>query len=390
MEKSFELSKSIEEIVDKLRLHLPFHLNVIDELYINENAHSRILCKLLQYRNDKGKFEYLESLLEYINEKLNKEEKNNFQNIIIKYPEITQEEERIDLWVKDVDYAIIFENKIYYAQDQEEQISRYIEKTRKHKNKYKDKQIFIVYLLPTSESDPSEQTWGKEKEKFKNNYIKLAYRDDILPWLQKSILPNIRNKDVYLLTAISQYVDYLNGLFSKRENLKKMNKEIQEQIDNLLEMSDWNEEDKIKKLDEEISKLQATVNHLSEYKQKINQEILDNIKAETKIKIEKEYKEVDYLDYGSGGVKIIYKDIVYYLYIHTDGRWYCQFQYGTEVPSEKRDIQNCEIVINSGIRKILSSGRNKDCIWKYSGGSPEKAYEFFQESIKCILDFLNT
>ena len=36
------------------RSRLPYQLNVIDELHINENAHSRILLKLLQYQTRKG------------------------------------------------------------------------------------------------------------------------------------------------------------------------------------------------------------------------------------------------------------------------------------------------------------------------------------------------
>ena len=43
-----------------LKQRLPYHLNVIDELHINENAHSRILCKLLQYQSENGKYEFLE------------------------------------------------------------------------------------------------------------------------------------------------------------------------------------------------------------------------------------------------------------------------------------------------------------------------------------------
>ena len=41
----------------ELESRLPYHINVIDELHINENAHSRILCKLLLYQTANGKFE---------------------------------------------------------------------------------------------------------------------------------------------------------------------------------------------------------------------------------------------------------------------------------------------------------------------------------------------
>ena len=86
---------------------LPYHLNVIDELYINENGHSRILAKLLQYKSQTQQYEMLESLIDFIAENL---KKDSFGSIKVVNPEITQEKERIDLWVREKgQYAIIFE-----------------------------------------------------------------------------------------------------------------------------------------------------------------------------------------------------------------------------------------------------------------------------------------
>ena len=73
-----------------------YHINVIEELHINENGHSRILCKLLQYRAANGKYVFLESLLEAIGKI-----KPEFAGIKIYNPKITQEKKRIDLWVRD-------------------------------------------------------------------------------------------------------------------------------------------------------------------------------------------------------------------------------------------------------------------------------------------------
>ena len=42
---------------------LPFHFNVIDELHANENAHSRILQKILLYKRQ-NKYPFLLSFLE--------------------------------------------------------------------------------------------------------------------------------------------------------------------------------------------------------------------------------------------------------------------------------------------------------------------------------------
>ena len=90
---------------------MPYNINVIDELHINENGHSRILTKLLQFKNQDGKYEILESLLKYI---VNVAHCENFGKIHITKPIITQEKCRIDLWIRDKGYALIFENKVYY------------------------------------------------------------------------------------------------------------------------------------------------------------------------------------------------------------------------------------------------------------------------------------
>ena len=218
-EISDELIKLLNEFNEKyslLKRSLPYHLNVIDELHINENAHSRILCKLLQYQSESGKYEFLESLLNFIVKNKGVE---SFSKREIKSPKISQEIERIDLWVKDKDYAIIFENKVYDANDQEAQIARYINKTRACD--YEDEKIYIIYMPSTGECEASEQTWidlsnpqkPNLKKKFQERYAKLSFREDILKWLKDGVIPNIRYKEKYLHSAINQYVDYLEGLF---------------------------------------------------------------------------------------------------------------------------------------------------------------------------------
>ena len=50
----------------QMEAKLPYHLNVIDELYINENGHSRILAKLLQYKSENQQYDMLESIIDFI------------------------------------------------------------------------------------------------------------------------------------------------------------------------------------------------------------------------------------------------------------------------------------------------------------------------------------
>lgn len=258
----------------RLKRSLPYHLNVIDELHINENAHSRILCKLLQYQSESGKYEFLESLLYYI---VKNKSVESFSNIEIKSPKITQEIERIDLWVKDKDYAIIFENKVYDANDQEAQIARYIAKTKDCN--YALENIYVIYLPSSKGNEPSEQTWvyeGKDyKTEFENRYVNLSFRDDVLKWLKNSILPSIKYKDSYLLNAISQYIDYLEGYFDKRNINKNMNMELNQFLEKEIKRelktnSEVSAEKKLEILTRKEGEIQNLLNFINEKKKDVN------------------------------------------------------------------------------------------------------------------------
>lgn len=219
-----ELVADVKRCIEQNRHLLPYHLNIIDELHINENGHSRILCKLLQYKSQSGEYVVLQSLLGYI-----AEQNSEYRSIHIHSPLITQEQCRIDLWVRDRvgGYAIIFENKVYNATDQEAQLSRYIECTKA--NGFTDKQIFVVYLSQQG-SEPAEQSWGAYNSEYKQRYINLSFRDDILPWLKKCVIPTVPDKDYILRCAIEQYTDYLDGVFGFRTIDKELNMRVEECI----------------------------------------------------------------------------------------------------------------------------------------------------------------
>ena len=58
--ENIELAKALGDYYKEQEAALPFHINVIDELHANENAHTRILTHLLKYKED-GKHVILSS-----------------------------------------------------------------------------------------------------------------------------------------------------------------------------------------------------------------------------------------------------------------------------------------------------------------------------------------
>ena len=263
-----------KELYQKAEAKQPYHINVIDELHANENAHSRILAKLLQQE------EILESFIECLTEK----RCGSFDKIKIESPTVTQETERIDLWIRDKTYAIIIENKIHYAGDQERQLERYIDKTREG---FCNEQIYVVYLSPRWE-EPDEQSWGEYKDEFKERYLNLSFSDDILLWLKEKVLPNVKLKDVFLRSAIEQYIDHLEGIFSLRTINNKMNMELQDFIKQELGLDETPPIENIAKLlakQEEVNMLNNQINVLiNEMKKEADKPFFEKWEKETSLK----------------------------------------------------------------------------------------------------------
>ncbi len=250
------LLKDFMVVYGKEKQKLPYHINILDLLWANENAHSRIFSELLKQKNGL-KFELLENFINYL------KTLNSYFDFKIIKPKITSEKDRIDLLILDEDYALIIENKIHSAVDQEVQIARYITKVKD--KGIKEKNIFIIYLTRDGDKKPSDQTWGSKEEdykkRFKERFFELSFRENILPWMKNGVLPNCRVKDVFLKSTIEQYIDYLEGMFNKREIHKAMNEELKKHIISVLEL-DSNPEENISKLEKKLEEILKLENQL--------------------------------------------------------------------------------------------------------------------------------
>lgn len=366
----FILSQRYDAFYKKVALKLPYHINVIDELYANENAHSRILAKLLQQKTAHNRFEILESFIEYMTE----QKSATFCKIKIENPIITQETERIDLWIRDKTYAIIIENKIHYAGDQERQLERYISKTKE--KGFIDEQIYVVYLSPRHE-EPDFQSWGESKDIFNERYLNLSFNYDILKWLNEKVMPNLKLKDVYLRSAIEQYIDHLNGIFDLRTINNKMNMELPNFIKQELELNGTPTEN--------IPKLIAKQQEIN----KVNDQINLLIKEEEKSIFDKWQKElsVQYPDLCSvyeerkrtGFIVPIDDSISVRLSISFDSQLYCQ------IDMDIFDNQNLPESVREKTKHLLPKNNRNNQIWKYFNRYDyEGVFSCFQDVIKIL------
>lgn len=199
-----------------------YDINLIDELHANENAHTRILMKLLEFTRDNNYY-ILQKFLELLNERL--EDTYKIENFVS--PKFKYQWADIDGYIyQDKKNAIIIENKIQWAIDQDKQIQRYIDSANKFGN-IDPEQIYVVYLTDDGRkkvSDCSLTPYAKEilgvEEDETGRFIEINYKEDLLPFF-KDILSYLDfSKEIYLKSALIQYIDYLDGRFGLREREK--------------------------------------------------------------------------------------------------------------------------------------------------------------------------
>lgn len=217
-----ELCSRIQELYFEGVNRLHYGANLIDELHANENAHSRILRMLIAYRGD-GTYPVFKSFL-----KLMTMHCGYAKDLKVCSPLFSNEEARIDVLIKDYKsekpYAIIIENKVCDAVDQDAQIQRYVDAVM---NDCPCERIFVIYLTKDKEKVVTERSFtqkaqailGYTKES-NGRYIPINYKDDILPWLEQDVLPNLPIKESLLAASVKLYIDYLKGMFMMRENEK--------------------------------------------------------------------------------------------------------------------------------------------------------------------------
>ena len=255
-DKLIKVAKELNELYKSKKAALPYSINVIRELHANENANSRILRGLLQYSHN-GQYPVLQSFIERLRTIADCPIDISIQN-----PELTNEQDnRIDLLIKEKkSYAIIVENKIWGASDQEEQIERYIDYVIDLG--IPRRSIFVVYLTLDGNKKVSDISLTDKAKKHlgysnKNNgrFICMNFKDDIMPWLDTLMdLEETRNEPL-LSSSITLYIDFLKEYFDAREEDIEIENYLEKQLmdklqaNSLKELLDtWEDVDKLQEI----------------------------------------------------------------------------------------------------------------------------------------------
>ena len=218
--KMMELSRWLCE-TEKQELH--YDANILYEnSNNNENWHSRVLRVLLEFR-DGNEYPILKSFIDLIKRRANYPhlEMPHHENI-----RCTNESDRIDLLINmESKGAIIIENKINWAADQDKQIERYVDLVRENPLLNKSN-IYVIYLTADGTKAVEDYSLTENAKKWligtlpdeSSHFLPLNYAYDLLPWLEKDVSPNIKVKNNILLSSVTLYVDYLRNRFMRNES----------------------------------------------------------------------------------------------------------------------------------------------------------------------------
>ena len=121
----------------------PFNIfELISDTYYKENFHSDIIARLLEHET------VLKYFLDFIDVDASKYLNNDYS--------VVREENNIDILIKTDTNCIIIENKLRWAKDMKEQLSRYYNDCLKN-NLEPDK---VIYLSPNTLKQPTSQSIG--------------------------------------------------------------------------------------------------------------------------------------------------------------------------------------------------------------------------------------
>lgn len=270
--KTYNFLQKFNGEYDKIKLKYPYQINLFKDndygynLSPDENYHNRFLGKLLSYRNINVRFKgynndyfILNSFLDYLKNKFNLNVPVFCENNI----EITslKGNNNIDVLIKNDKYAVIIENKINAASDQPEQLKRYVEYVSES---IKRENIYIIYLTRQGGS-PSNDSFPKDlKKEFYSRYFELNYKDHILEWLE-GLIKIIPQNEVYLISALHQYIDYIKDLCGISKN-KYMETEVKNKLIELLELNEKHPSSNIDLINKKINELDELKDYLNKLK----------------------------------------------------------------------------------------------------------------------------
>jgi hypothetical protein len=316
LQDSLRLHEEIERIRKEVESKQPHQVNTIFDLEPSETKVSKILAGFFCQRTN-GKYQVLESFVKYaFGEKL----ASLIDKPVIIAEDTVEDKKRIDILVFEKGkYAIVFENKIWDAEEQKEQLANYIKGMKAKEYGFEDNQIFIVYLPSTNEHGPTDKSWNHSlQNEFSERYKNISFKEGIIEWLESEDLQLI--DDNYFASSRFLFIDFLKRVFNLTETDNMENKKIDEFLCKELKLKDNDYSGNIAKLATTYNEITACANELERLRKNYCCELLKDwtVRLAEDFPNNKIHEELHVGKKMCTGIVLPYKDIKEAIYVNLE------------------------------------------------------------------------
>ena len=240
------INETIESIAQKkINTKIVPPYNVFSMWNMSENDHTKILLALMRYKESNNSYPLIYSFLERFAKGCITND--NFENTKVVF-NASYSKSYIDGLIifgeENSRKAIIIENKIYDASDQNQQISRYIGHMI-HSEGINKENIWVFYITGDGSKEVNKNSYdkdpeGEEPETFiDNRFVELNYKNDITAWLKEKVL-DARKYPEALTSVVRAYVESLEKDLFNENLFEDINSEdytsLKENFDKLYEV----------------------------------------------------------------------------------------------------------------------------------------------------------
>ena len=211
------LANEMERQRSKAKHQNPY--NVFTAWRMSENDHTKLLLALLRYQNSNGRYPLLRDFLNRFTKGRDKMiHYKDLSDVSIRFnPRYDRDTKHsfidglITFTAKGKRIAVIIENKIYDAPDQEGQIRRYITHMTEDERVVLNN-VWVFYISGTGSKEIDENSYHPDNESEETNigrrFVVLTYYEDIIEWMKRDILePRIYPES--LTSVVRAYVESL-------------------------------------------------------------------------------------------------------------------------------------------------------------------------------------
>lgn len=380
------MHQEIQAIRKDVEERLPHQVNTIQDLYPDEPKVSSILAGFFKQRIN-GNYQVFNSFINYC---FGSSFPHQIDKPVIEAEIEVKDSKRVDILVYEKGkYAIVFENKIWDAVEQPNQLANYIEGMHEPQYGFTDEQIFIVYLPSTEGHKPSDTSWGKTYQKaFADRYRAVSFREGIIEWLESNEIKNI--DDECFTHSRFLFVDYLKKVFNLTVTDNMENKKIDEYIHKELELNDNDYSESISKITGVINEISDCSKQLERIRKDYYLKVVDGYcqklrEHNSQYPVLNTYKNAQYI---GTGIVVPYKDIndAIYVLIGFEGvNLIYGATYNPKYPNLVKEMRESQEI--SRFYTVNGGQFKKGVDWLfYKGTTIEEGYERLCQLIKAIIN----